>query len=170
MEKKSCWKHRFTKYKCRLYWQFIIDVSDHKHGLSEIQIWEQATLEHLCILSISWFAFVTLGLFGPRRLGAAIEHPRDCGVSQKVCNGSIPPPQGKESTSGRRKRSWKRLRLEWPSWSSRADLCWVTHSPSTESRSRRRPNFGKTYRTSRSPSLHLIFVILCVAWADKLVT
>jgi hypothetical protein len=98
-------------------------------GLSEIQIWEQATLEHLCILSILWFAFVTLGLYGPRWLGVAGEHPRACGVPQKVCTGLIPPSQWKESSSGRRKKSWKWLRLEWPSWSSRANLRRVAHSP-----------------------------------------
>jgi hypothetical protein len=45
-----------------------------------------------------------LEFFGPRRLGVAGEHPRARGVPRKVCNCSIAPPQGKESSSGRSKK------------------------------------------------------------------
>ena len=38
---------------------------------------------------------VTLGLFGPRRLGVAGEHPRDCGVPWKVCNGRFHRRKGR---------------------------------------------------------------------------
>ena len=42
---------------------------------------------------------------------------------------------------------------------SRADLSWVAHSPSTESRTRTSPNFGKTNIVSQF-TFYLIFVLL----------
>ena len=50
-------------------------VSDWSNSPNPFVGWEKfkkeskLPLEHLCLLSISWFAFVTLGLFGPRWLG-----------------------------------------------------------------------------------------------------
>ena len=125
----------------------------HLVGWVRFKIESKPPLSTCAYLSISWFAFVILGLFGPRRLDIAGEHPRACGVPREVCNGLIPLPQEKESTSVRRIRSWKRIRLGCPLWSSRADLCWVA----------RRPLNG--VRTSVKQisclhlSLHLVFVI-----------
>ena len=65
-----------------------------------------------------------------------------------------------ESTSGRRKRSWKRLWLEWPSWYP-LGLTFVGSlaTPSTKSRTRTSLNFGKTNIVSQF-AFHLIFVLL----------
>jgi hypothetical protein len=132
------------------------------------KIWEQPILEHLCILSISWFAFVTLGLFGPKWLGVTGEHPRVVVCLRKFVMVRFHHRKGRNQSSGRRKRSWKRLQLEWPTWSSRADLSWLLTAPLTKSRSWRRPNFGKTNIMSRS-LFTFVFVIFCGAWGCILV-
>jgi hypothetical protein len=85
------------------------------YGLSEIQIWEKATLSTYACLLILWFAFVTIGLFGPRWLGVAGEHPRIMVCLRKFVTVQFHSHKGRNKTCGRRKRSWKRLRLEWPS-------------------------------------------------------
>ena len=65
-----------------------------------------------------------------------------------------------ESTSGRRKRSWKRLWLEWPSWYPLGlTFAGSLVAPSMESRTRTSPNFGKTNIVSQF-IFHLIFMLL----------
>jgi hypothetical protein len=130
-------------------------------GWVRFKIESKPPLSTCAYLSISWFAFVTLGLFGPRRLGVAREHPRYYGVPRKVCNGSIPPPQGKGLTSGRRKRSWKdsdKSGLRGP-----LELIFVGSlvAPSTESRTRQSLNLVKQIPYLNLPLLSLFVIFVC---------
>ena len=123
----------------------------------KFKIESKPPLSTCAYLSILWFAFVTLGLFGPRWLGVAGEQPRDCGCFGKfVTVDSV----ASESFSGRRKRSRKRLQLEWPLWYPLGlTFTGSPAAPSMESRTRTSPNFDKTNIVSQF-AFHSIFVSL----------